>query len=265
MRVFLAGSSGRLGSHIAATLTARSAPSTRSTPSTHWIDWAPLTTPEENWNFAELRKSLEQDGPELPNIGIVDVTLPAGTALLCRNLLELPPELCRKIKFLVIGATGHNAEQINLMQSVAVRIPVVLVSNFSRGVYLLQELLGAKTRSGLTVAELAKSVGFDLGMLEVHHRRKIDAPSGTAVTLANAAGINREKIASLRVGDVVGEHSILACAESEELRLTHIAQSRPIFALGACELIARLAANETAPGFYGFADILNLTQSTTNV
>jgi 4-hydroxy-tetrahydrodipicolinate reductase len=249
MRVFLAGSSGRLGSLIAASLTSRS------------ISWTPLTTPEEQWNFADLRKSLDQNGPQAKNIGIVDVTLPAGTEALCRNLLALPPELCRQVRFLVIGATGHNPEQITLMHSLAARIPVVLVSNFSRGVYLMRELLGAKTRSGLTVAELAKSVGFDLGMLEVHHRRKIDAPSGTAVTLASAAGINREKIASLRVGDVVGEHSILACAEAEELRLTHVAQNRSIFALGACELITRLSVNETAPGFYGFADILNLTQS----
>lgn len=239
---------GRLGSHIASCLSARS------------IAWAPLTTPDETWNFAALKEALHEAEPRLNKLGIVDVTLPKGTEVLCRNLMEFPTERLNQLRFLVIGATGHSAEQLKLMQQLSITIPVILVSNFSRGVYLMQELLGAITRCGLTVAELAKSIGFDLGMLDTHHRHKRDAPSGTAVTLAHAAGIEREKIASLRVGEVVGEHSIIASAESEELRLTHIAQSRAIFAFGACELVTRLENNHIGPGFYDFGEILNLTQ-----
>jgi 4-hydroxy-tetrahydrodipicolinate reductase len=179
---------------------------------------------------------------------LCDVTLPQGTVSLCRSLLAQDTEVLKNARGLVIGTTGHAPTELEVIQKLSQRIPVMLVPNFSRGVFLFEQLLRAKTEGGLTVAQLARSLGFDLACWESHHSKKLDAPSGTAKRLADLADIPLEAIASNRVGHVIGEHAILISGEGEELRLSHIAHQRRLFALGAADLCQRLFAANAKPG-----------------
>lgn len=183
---------------------------------------------------------------------IIDVSLPAGTEAIARRLRKHLPE---ELRALVIGTTGHQPHQLAELEALSAHLPVILASNFSRGVYLFQEILQATTRSGLKVADLFKELGFELGIFESHHTRKKDAPSGTALTLARAAGIDPNLIAALRIGHTIGEHCLYASSEDEELRITHTAHHRRLFAAGAVELARRVSKGTRAPGIYTIQDI----------
>lgn len=185
---------------------------------------------------------------------ILDVSLPAGTEAIARRLRRQLPQ---GLKALVVGTTGHQPHQLAELEALSAHLPVILASNFSKGVYLFQEILEATTRSGLKVADLLKEMGFDLGIFESHHTRKKDAPSGTALTLAQAAGIAPDHIAALRVGHTIGEHSLFASSADEELRITHTAHHRRLFAAGAVELARRVGKVTREPGIYTIQDIYN--------
>ncbi|MEO5721381.1 MAG: 4-hydroxy-tetrahydrodipicolinate reductase [Chthoniobacterales bacterium] len=175
-------------------------------------------------------------------------------------------------KALVIGTTGHSAAQRDLIQKAATSVPVVLASNFSVGVNTLFWL----TRKA---AELLGD-DFDLEILETHHRLKKDAPSGTAKRLAEilceARGLDYEKnvahgregmigerpgaeigMHSIRVGDVVGEHTVVFATSGERLELIHKASSRETFAVGALRA-ARWIFGKPAK-LYSMEDVLGLT------
>ena len=180
--------------------------------------------------------------------------------------------LCaRQNKALVIGTTGHaDADRLEIARVVA-SIPVVWASNFSTGVNTLFWL----TRKAAEIL----GPGFDLEVIEMHHRLKKDAPSGTAKTLAeilagvrklqldNAArhgrvGIVGERtqseigIHSVRGGDVVGDHTVIFANTGERVELTHKASSRDTFANGA--LRAALWVVKQKPGLYDMQDVLGL-------
>lgn len=159
-----------------------------------------------------------------------------------------------------MGTTGFDAEGLKALDTLDDCLPWCLVSNFSAGVHLFEELLGAKTRDGRSVADLARNLGFDLALWESHHTRKLDAPSGTAKTLALAGGIPEERISATRVGHVVGEHIVFASAEGEELRVQHIAHTRALFARGAVLMAERMSVAMLAPRRHSKAEILNLPQ-----
>jgi 4-hydroxy-tetrahydrodipicolinate reductase len=167
---------------------------------------------------------------------------------------------------LVIGTTGHSAEERRRIESAARTIPVVLAANFSVGVNAL-----------LVLTELAAKIlgpGFDLEIIETHHRMKKDAPSGTAKTLAEVLqqvrktgtvrhgreGMVGEReraeigIHSVRGGDVVGEHTVIFAGDGERLELTHRASSRETFARGALRA-ARWTIGKPA-GLYSMRDVL---------
>ena len=156
---------------------------------------------------------------------------------------------------LVIGTTGHSPEQRTKIEAAAKDVPIVFASNFSVGVnalfWLTQkagELLGPE---------------FSLEIIETHHTKKKDAPSGTAKTLAEilkrARKIDKEiPTQSIREGDVVGEHTVIFAEEDERLELTHRAGRREIFAKGALRAAAWVAGK--APGLYSMQDVLGLTQ-----
>ena len=172
---------------------------------------------------------------------------------------------------LVIGTTGFAAEQKNDLRTAARRIPLVLAPNMSVGVNVLFRL----------VAEAARALGsaYEVEIVEMHHRMKRDAPSGTALRLAEIAAealgpgpeqsfVNarhgdtgpRKKgsigLQSLRGGDVVGEHTVHFLADGERLELTHEATSRDNFARGAVRAARWLAGRK--PGFYDMQDVLGL-------
>ena len=172
---------------------------------------------------------------------------------------------------LVVGSTGFTPEAKARVTAAAGRVPVVLSPNMSVGVNVLFEL----------VRQAAAVLGdaYDVEIVEIHHNKKRDAPSGTAVRLGEVAaealgrdpkdalafarhGILGERppwqigVQTLRGGDVVGEHTVYFCGEGERLELTHRATSRDQFARGAVRA-ARWIAGKPA-GLYDMADVLGL-------
>jgi len=168
----------------------------------------------------------------------------------------------------VIGTTGLSEEQLGEVERAAERAPIVLAPNMSVGVNLLRAV----------VSDLAaKLTGYDIEVVEAHHRHKKDAPSGTALFLARAAAEGRDErledvavygregyaprvpgeigIHALRGGAVVGEHRLIFYSEGEEVEVVHRALSRRTFADGALRA-ARFAAG-AEPGLYGMADVLD--------
>jgi 4-hydroxy-tetrahydrodipicolinate reductase len=174
-------------------------------------------------------------------------------------------------KAVVIGTTGHPDATRAQIAAEATKIPVVLAPNFSTGVNTLFWL----TRKAAEIL----GPGFDLEIIEMHHRMKKDAPSGTAKSLAEIladvrkAQLNRvarhgregivgertsEEIGihSVRGGDVVGDHTVIFSTNGERLELTHKASSRDTFANGALRAAAWVA--NQSPGLYDMQDVLGL-------
>lgn len=151
---------------------------------------------------------------------------------------------------LVSGTTGLSDAQRAALDTAATAIPVVWSANFSLGVAVLNELV---RRAAAALS------GWDCDILEAHHARKLDAPSGTALSLgATIASVRgaQPPIISLREGDIVGEHTVQFTGIGERLELIHRATDRDIFARGALEAAARV--NGKPPARYGLADLLLL-------
>jgi 4-hydroxy-tetrahydrodipicolinate reductase len=151
----------------------------------------------------------------------IDVSHPDATNELCAAAVK------GKVA-LVIGTTGHSPEERAVIERAAQSVPVVLASNFSIGVNALFSL----TRAA------AKILGdeFSVSVVETHHTKKKDAPSGTAKTIAEILrkeGRAEVPIESIREGDVVGEHTVIFAGPREQIELKHRAGSREFFARGA--------------------------------
>lgn len=148
---------------------------------------------------------------------------------------------------LVSGTTGLDDAQRQALDAAAASIPVVWASNFSLGVAVLHDV----------VERAAKLLpNWDCNIVEAHHTRKLDAPSGTALTLGAAAEVGgaRPHYASLRAGDIVGEHLVQFATVGERIELVHRATSRDIFARGALHVAAQLHGR--TPNHYRVADLL---------
>lgn len=194
----------------------------------------------------------------------IDFTSPEGTEELLEAAEKNPTPL-------VIGTTGLNTHQQNLLKDVARSMPILYATNMSLGVALLNSLV--KTAS-------EKLREFDIEIVEMHHRHKKDAPSGTALTLAEYAAAGRgldldsvrvsgrdgnigartkDEIAvmALRGGDIVGEHTVGFYNDGEFLRLSHTATSRDTFAKGAVKAAMWLSAQEKS-GLYKIQDCLGI-------
>jgi 4-hydroxy-tetrahydrodipicolinate reductase len=154
--------------------------------------------------------------------------------------------VARKTGF-VSGTTGLSDAQGAALQDAAQAIPVLWASNFSLGVAVLAD----------AVARAARALpGWDCDIVEAHHAGKRDAPSGTALSLGDAvaAGGASPRYASLRAGDIVGEHTVQFSGAGERLEFIHRATSRDVFAHGALQAARWLAGR--APGQYRMADLL---------
>lgn len=166
----------------------------------------------------------------------------------------------------LLAATGYTQEHLRLIQKSAEAIPVFRSSNLSLGVHVLK-LLAAEAKRMLP--------GFDIEIVEKHHSRKKDAPSGTAMTLYEALrsedsvpvydrhqnGLRQKEeigIQAVRGGTVAGEHEIGFYGEGETLLLTHSAQNRSIFAFGALRAARFLADDARKPGEYHMDDLIHL-------
>ena len=171
----------------------------------------------------------------------------------------------------VIGATGLSAEQNQAIARAAVHAAVVQAPNMSLGVNLLLDLVERVART--------LDADYDIEVVEMHHRHKVDAPSGTALALGRAAAAGRavdldavaQKVrdgvtgarrrgdigfATLRGGDVAGDHTVVFAGDGERIELTHKATTREVFARGAVK--AALWARGKGPGLYSMKDVLGL-------
>lgn len=149
---------------------------------------------------------------------------------------------------LVSGTTGLDDAQRAAMQAAAARIPLLWAANFSLGVAVLEDLV-ERAASALP--------GWDCDIVEAHHAHKKDAPSGTALALGAAAtqAGARPRYASLRAGDIVGEHTVQFTTEGERIELVHRAGNRDIFARGALHAATRLGLRP--PGLYRLRDLID--------
>lgn len=195
---------------------------------------------------------------------LIDFTNPTATM---HNL-----KLCKAAnKAIIIGTTGFNAEQKQQIEQAAKHIPIVFSANFSVGINLCFKLLD------LAASVLGDEV--DIEVMEAHHRNKADAPSGTALKMgeivAQALGRNLKEVAvfgregqtgiraretigfaTVRAGDVVGDHTVLFAGEGERIEITHKASSRMIYANGAVR--AALWLQDHKQGLYDMQDVLGL-------
>lgn len=161
------------------------------------------------------------------------------------------PDWDRRGLALVVGTTGLSKGAQARLARMARRAPVLVAPNTSLGVNVLLALVGAAGRL---------LPGWDAELVEIHHRAKKDAPSGTALAIARtlaAAGGKREiPIHALRMGEVVGEHTLVLAGPGERMELRHSAQGRDAFARGALDAARFLA--RARPGKYSMADVLGL-------
>lgn len=233
LRLLIHGASGRMGQallrlsadhpdqlHVVAAVTGRA-------PSQRVVDGVP--------HFA----ASELTGTPPFDVAI-DFSLPEGFDAIVALCVE-------RGSALVSGTTGISAAQRGALQTAATRIPLSWASNFSLGVAVLDELV---ERAAQALA------GWDCDIVESHHTRKLDAPSGTALTLGAAAGRggSEPRYASLRAGDIVGEHLVQFTGPGERIELIHRATNRDIFARGALFAATRLAGRPA--GSYRVRDLL---------
>jgi len=234
--------------------------------------------------MGKMLVALADANPALEVVAKVDVaegydkTWPAGTeAVIDFSFHSAVPAFVAKAAeeglAYVLGTTGLSSEEQQAVDAAAQRIPVVQSGNYSLGVNLLLNL----------VQTAAKVLGpeYDVEVVEMHHRHKKDAPSGTALMLAKAAaagrgvdfdaaaiygrkGIVGERpegeiaVHALRGGSVVGDHTVMFAGEVERVELTHRAQSREAFAAGALKA-AQWAAGRK-PGIYTMRDVLGFAE-----
>ncbi len=231
-RVLIHGASGRMGQALLRLAAEREdlrvvAAVSRSKPAQRVIDGLPY--------FA----SSESHG--VPPFDVaVDFSLPAaldGVLALCVD----------RGASLVSGTTGLSAPQQLALDAAASRIPVLLAANFSLGVAVLGDLV---ERAAMLLQ------AWDCDIVESHHKHKLDAPSGTALALGARAeqGGTQPRYASLRAGDIVGEHTVQLTGAGERIELVHRATSRDVFARGALHAAAWLARQQ--PGRYQLRDML---------
>ena len=195
---------------------------------------------------------------------VIDFTAPEAT-------LEFSALAAQARAVHVIGTTGMTDDQIAALEPASRHAPIIRAGNMSLGVNLLV---------GLT-RKVAAALGeeFDIEIFEAHHSRKVDAPSGTALMLGEAAadgrGVNLSDVADrardgitgarekghigfsvMRGGDIVGEHDVIFAGPGERLILRHVATDRVLFARGAIK--AALWGQDKKPGIYDMADVLGL-------
>jgi 4-hydroxy-tetrahydrodipicolinate reductase len=191
----------------------------------------------------------------------LDVSLAEPIQTLCQHLVALhgkDPQnsVFSKMRGLVVGSTGHSAACKELFLKVAHMVPVCIASNFSKGIFLFEEILSAQTHLGIPVHELARKLGFELALHETHHKLKKDAPSGTALSLAQKACIGEQHVSAARVGYVIGEHTVMVSGQGEQLSLTHQSHHRGLYAQGALDLCKNIYARAPAPGILDKKDYL---------
>jgi len=207
----------------------------------------------------------QSDARTLPECDVlIDFTNAAGT-------MEWLSECEQRRVAMVIGATGHDEKQAARIAQAAKTIPIVKAANFGVGINVLLDVIGH--------VAAALGPGYDIEIVETHHRNKVDAPSGTALAIAEElkrlqsrgskgpdrlvfgrhgqVGARPEgqiAIHAVRMGDIVGQHEVHFGGPGETMTIRHAARSRDTFAVGALRAAAWIVGRP--PGVYGMRDVL---------
>ena len=253
-KVGIVGSSGRMGEHLIKNVLDNE---NLTLSALHVFDELKADVPNEVLITNSMKALLEACDV------VIDFSAPAATQELCEEALKNPTSL-------VIATTGFTEHQQNLLTEASQEMPVLYASNMSAGIALLKQL----------VEQVAATlVDFDIEIVEQHHRHKVDAPSGTALTLGEFAAKGRgldldavrvsgrdgqigartkDEIAvmALRGGDIVGRHTVGFYNDGEFLELNHTATSRETFSKGAIRAATWLVDQES--GLYSINDCLGI-------
>lgn len=253
-KVGIVGSTGRMGAHLIKNVLENDA---LELSVLHVFDELKVDVPEDVLVTNSMKAVLENCDV------VIDFSAPVATQELCEEALKNPTAL-------VIATTGFTQHQQNLLTEASTQMPVLYSSNMSAGIALLKQL----------VEQVAATlVDFDIEIVEQHHRHKVDAPSGTALTLGEFAAKGRgldldgvrvsgrdgqvgarskDEIAvmALRGGDIVGRHTVGFYNDGEFLELNHTATSRETFSKGAIRAAAWLVDQKS--GFYSINDCLGI-------
>ncbi|MGI6181582.1 MAG: 4-hydroxy-tetrahydrodipicolinate reductase [Agathobaculum sp.] len=197
--------------------------------------------------------------------GVCDVIIDFSNASSTEQLLAYCEKHATPI---VICTTGHSEEQLARIRNASAKLPIFRSGNMSLGINLMCDLL---RRSASVLGDR-----YDVEIIEKHHNQKLDAPSGTALMLADAVADalpyeaeytydrheRREKrraheigISAIRGGTIVGEHTVMFCGRDEIIEIKHTALSREVFAVGAVDAAAFMAGR-TQPGIYDMSDVI---------
>lgn len=198
-------------------------------------------TPAIGKDIGKLKVSSNQDGLFLVDV-LVDFTSPEATEA---NL----DYVAKYKKALVLGTTGLSDAQASKVEEVSRVVPVVFSPNMAIGVNVLFSML----------PEIAKRLGpdYSIEIVEAHHKSKKDAPSGTArkmIEVISEATGRQAPVHSIRLGDIIGDHTVIFCGNSERIEIKHQAHSRDLFVLGALKA-AKWVFNKPA-GLYSMQDVL---------
>ncbi|MFH1247894.1 MAG: 4-hydroxy-tetrahydrodipicolinate reductase [Candidatus Omnitrophota bacterium] len=202
--------------------------------------------PEIGKELGKLKISSSPDGLFLVDV-FIDFTAPEASEA---NL----DYVARYRKALVLGTTGFSEAQIKKVEEISKVVPVVFSPNMSVGVNVLFSIL----------PEITKRLGpdYSIEIVEAHHKFKKDAPSGTAKKLAQVISEAAKKeipMHALRLGDIIGDHTIIFCGNSERIEIKHQAHTRDLFALGALKA-AKWVFDKPA-GLYSMQDVLKVDSS----
>ena len=253
-KVGIVGSTGRMGEHLIKNVMENES---LTLSALHVFDELSVAVPDDVLITNSMKSLLEACDV------IIDFSAPVATQELCEEALKNPTAL-------VIATTGFTAHQQNLLTEASKEMPVLYASNMSAGIALLKQL----------VEQVAATLtDFDIEIVEQHHRHKVDAPSGTALTLGEFAAKGRgldldavrvsgrdgqigarskDEIAvmALRGGDIVGRHTVGFYNDGEFLELNHTATSRETFSKGAIRAAAWIVDQES--GLYSINDCLGI-------
>ena len=265
IKIGVTGAVGRMGRSLIEALSLKAGPELALSAAIHRIDSKFLGI-----DAGELVGAQNLNVPIVASIDQADFDLLVDFTLPIASLANI--DYCVKHKKpVVVGTTGFNPVQIEKISAASNEIPIVLAPNMSVGINLALHLLNA--------ASNALDDTFDIEILETHHRNKIDAPSGTALAMgeviAAAKGYSLKEcavydrngrreprksgsigFASMRAGDVVGEHTVLFASAEERLEITHKASNRLTFSKGALRAADWLSAQPA--GLYSMQNVLGL-------
>ena len=196
--------------------------------------------------IGKINKEIESDFNKIaPSCDVlIEFTSPSAT-------LEHLEAAVKNKKAIVIGTTGFSKDEVEKIKEASKKIPVVFSPNMSIGANLMFRI----------TEEVARSLGedYEAEIVEVHHNQKKDAPSGTAKRLGEAVSRVKGKmpsIHSVRLGDIVGDHTVIFAGKGERIELTHRAHSRDAFAKGSIDAAKFLAGKK--PGLYTMAEVIGV-------